>query len=50
MTGVVEGGWEFVVAAYLVTAAVLGAYAASIFLRFTTERRTAARAAEESRS
>ena len=50
MRGIVEGGWEFVVAAYVVTAALLGAYAASIFLRFTTEkRRNAARVAEESR-
>ncbi len=51
MTGIVEGGWEFVVAAYLVTAALLGAYAASIFLRFTAERRrAAARAAQEGRA
>ncbi len=38
MSGVIEGGWEFVVAAYAVTAAVLGAYATSVFLRFRSEK------------
>ena len=38
MSGVIEGGWEFVVAAYAVTAAVLGAYAISVFLRFRSEK------------
>lgn len=42
MTGVVEGGWEFVIAAYLLTAAVLGAYAASVFVRLAAERNRAA--------
>lgn len=44
MNGVVQGGWEFVVAAYTVTGAVLGAYAASVFLRLRAERQRAARA------
>jgi len=34
----IQGGWEFVVAAYAVTAAVLGAYAISVFLRFRSEK------------
>ena len=38
MTGVVEGGWEFVAAAYTVTAAVLTAYAMSVFLRYRSEK------------
>jgi hypothetical protein len=42
MTGVVEGGWEFVAAAYTVTAAVLTAYAASVFLRYRSEKNRAA--------
>jgi len=36
---VIEGGWEFVVAAYAVTAAMLATYATSVFLRYRTERR-----------
>ena len=46
MSGVVQGGWEFVAAAYLVSAAVLTAYAASVFLRYRTETRRAATEAE----
>lgn len=42
MSGVVQGGWEFVVAAYLVTAVVLGGYATSVFLRLRHERSRAA--------
>ena len=42
MSGVVQGGWEFVVAAYLVTAAVLGGYATSVFVRLRYERSRAA--------
>ena len=38
MSGVVEGGWGFVAAAYLVTAAVLGGYAISVFFRWGSER------------
>jgi hypothetical protein len=43
MNGVIQGGWEFVTAAYLVSAAVLGAYGASVFLRFKAETRREAR-------
>jgi hypothetical protein len=42
LSGVVEGGWGFVAAAYLVSAAVLGGYAVSVFLRFRNERERAA--------
>ena len=45
MSGVIEGGWEFVVAAYAVTAAVLGVYAISVFLRFRGETTRATREA-----
>jgi hypothetical protein len=41
MTGVLQGGTEFVVAAYALTAAVLGAYAASIVTRYRAARRRA---------
>jgi hypothetical protein len=37
MNGIIQGGWEFVAAAYLVSAAVLGAYAASVFWRLKIE-------------
>jgi hypothetical protein len=43
VNGVIQGGWEFVAAAYLVSAAVLGGYAASVFLRLRTETRREAR-------
>jgi hypothetical protein len=50
VSGIVEGGWEFVVAAYTVTAVVLAAYATSVFLRLRAERdRAAAEAARETR-
>ena len=39
MTGVVEGGWEFVAAAYIVSAVVLTGYATSVFLRYRGENR-----------
>ena len=42
MSGVVQGGWGFVAAAYIVTAAVLGGYATSVFLRWRSERSRAA--------
>jgi hypothetical protein len=38
---VVQGGWEFVVAAYIVTAGVLAAYATSVFLRYKAEKQRA---------
>ena len=47
MSGVVQGGWEFVAGAYIVTAAILSAYATSVFLRYRTEQRRAATEAEQ---
>lgn len=44
--GFIEGGWEFVWAAYLVSAAVLGGYAVSVVVRLRAER---ARAEHEAR-
>ena len=46
MSGVIEGGWEFVVAAYAVSAVLLGAYATSVFLRLRSEKARATREAE----
>jgi hypothetical protein len=39
MTGVVEGGWPYVLGAYGVSAAILLGYAVSIHLRYRAERR-----------
>jgi heme exporter protein CcmD len=39
MSGVVSGGWEFVIAAYAMTALVLGGYAVSVLVRYRAERR-----------
>ena len=36
--GVIEGGWGFVWAAYLVTAVVLGGYTISVVLRLRDEQ------------
>jgi hypothetical protein len=41
MSGIVQGGWEFVVAAYAVTALALGGYAVSLFVRLSAEKRRA---------
>jgi hypothetical protein len=38
-SGVIQGGWEFVIAAYAVSAALLGGYAASVHARYRRERR-----------
>jgi heme exporter protein CcmD len=38
MSGVVDGGWEFVWMAYGVTAAVLSGYALSVGLRYRAQR------------
>jgi hypothetical protein len=46
MTGMIQGGWEFVAAAYLLSAAVLGGYTTSVFVRYRTERRRAAAEAQ----
>jgi hypothetical protein len=43
LSGVIAGGWEFVVAAYAVSAGILATYATSVFLRYRTERRRLAR-------
>src|SRR3954470_18263447 len=43
MSGVVQGGWEFVIAAYSITAAILGSYAASVLLRYRAAKRGAAK-------
>lgn len=47
-TGVIEGGWGFVVAAYVVSAVVLLGYAVSIHLRYRAERARSRREAERS--
>lgn len=39
MEGVIQGGYEFVVAAYSVTALVLGGYWISLVVRDRAERR-----------
>lgn len=36
--GVIEGGWEFVIAAYVATAAILLGYAVSVLQRYRKER------------
>ena len=38
MSGVVTGGWEFVIAAYVVSTVVLGGYLASVLLRYRAEQ------------
>jgi hypothetical protein len=42
VSGVIEGGWGFVAAAYAVTAAVLFVYATSVVLRYRAEKNRAA--------
>ena len=42
-SGVIAGGWEYVVAAYAITAVILLGYAASLIARYRAERRRAAR-------
>ena len=37
MSGVLQGGWEFVWAAYALSAFVLGSYAVSLWLRHRAE-------------
>ncbi len=46
--GVIQGGWEFVVAAYSVTAVVLLGYVVSVYLRYRNEQ--ARREREEKRA
>jgi hypothetical protein len=38
MTGVIEGGWSYVIAAYAITAVVLSGYGASVLLRYRAAR------------
>jgi hypothetical protein len=42
-SGVIAGGWEYVVAAYAITAVILLGYAASLIARYRAEHRRAAR-------
>lgn len=39
MTGVLQGGWEYVTAAYVTTAVTLAVYALSLALRLRKEPR-----------
>jgi heme exporter protein CcmD len=39
LTGVIEGGFEYVVAAYAITALVLVGYAGSVYLRWRRARK-----------
>ena len=39
MNGVIEGGWEYVRAAYVVSAAILLGYACSVLWRYRRETR-----------
>ena len=41
MSGTIHGGWEFVIAAYSVTAVVLVGYVVSVVLRYRRERERA---------
>lgn len=47
-TGVIQGGWEFVVAAYAVSAGALFVYGVSLVLRYRSARARRERAREES--
>ena len=38
-TGIIEGGWAFVYAAYAISAAILIGYAVSLHRRYRAERR-----------
>jgi hypothetical protein len=42
-SGVIEGGWEYVWAAYAVSAVILLGYAASLIARYRAERARAER-------
>ena len=45
MSGMIEGGWEYVIAAYVVTGVVLLGYALSIVARWRDANRRAEREA-----
>jgi hypothetical protein len=38
MSGMIQGGWEYVVAAYVISAAILSGYAVSVFARYRREK------------
>jgi hypothetical protein len=38
VTGVVQGGWEFVTAAYVITAVIMLSYVVSVFARYRAEK------------
>jgi len=42
-TGVVTGGWEYVIAAYVVSLVILVSYTASVVMRYRAEARRAER-------
>ena len=42
LSGQIQGGWEFVIAAYTVSAVVLIGYTASVYMRYRKERARAA--------
>ncbi len=37
-TGVIVGGWEYIIAAYIITSVVLIGYATSLILRWRSSR------------
>jgi hypothetical protein len=45
--GIIEGGWEFVVGAYVVSAVVFVGYTASVLRRYAVELARAVREARE---
>jgi hypothetical protein len=47
MSGVIEGGWEYVIGAYAVSAATLLASGISLYLRWRAEERRSGRAADD---
>jgi hypothetical protein len=49
-SGLLHGGWEFVIAAYSVSALVFAGYFLSVHSRYRAERRQAARETDASRS
>lgn len=42
-SGMIAGGWEYVTAAYVVTAIIIGSYVISVLTRFSKERAAAKR-------
>jgi hypothetical protein len=50
MTGVIEGGWEYVVAAYVVTVVFFGGYLLTLWARYRAATRKVSSAESESRN